>query len=82
MYKYNISKSASNSEFKNICDIIEKTIKDIKSEKPIVDVDGSVIKIYSRSDLSIKVYNDYEVDAVYVDSDIDLSSILKDKQIA
>ncbi len=76
MYKYNISKSASNRTFKNICDIIEKTIKNIKTEKPIVDVDGAVIKIYNRGNLSIKIYNDYEVDAVYIDSDIDLSSIL------
>lgn len=81
MYEYNISKFASNRAFKNICDIIEKTIKNINTEKPIVDVDGLVIKIYSSGNLSIKVYNDYEVDAVYIDSDIDLSSILQDMYI-
>lgn len=44
-------------------------------------MDGSIIEIYTIGNLNIKVYNDYEVDAVYVDSDIDLGSVLKDKQI-
>ena len=82
MFKYNISKHASNSKFKSVCGKIEGAMKDFKHEEPIIDVDGSVIKIYSKEKLKIKIYNDYEVDAVYVDSDVDLTSVLKDEQIS
>lgn len=33
------------------------------------------IQIYTDGSKNIKVYNDYEVDAVYIDSDIDLSKV-------
>lgn len=45
-------------------------------KKPlIIDVDGSIVQIYTDGSKNINVYNDYEVDAVYIDSDIDLSKV-------
>ena len=35
------------------------------------------MKIYKNSDDSIKVFNDYEVDAVWIESTINLDRVLK-----
>ena len=57
--------------------MIESKAKDIKKEKNLEDVDGTLIRIYITPSGKIKVYNDYEVDAVYVDSDVKLDHIIK-----
>lgn len=75
MYTYNISKKADQIAFKHACNLIENQIEKLKKEKLLTDVDGTEIQIYSAPDGKIKVFNDYEVDAVYVDSEVDLSSI-------
>ena len=76
MFTYNISKTASSKEFKSACSAIESKLKGIKKEDLVTDVDGTQIQIYDTLDGKIKVFNDYEVDAVYADSEVDLSDIL------
>jgi hypothetical protein len=76
MFTYNISKNADVKEFKRVCSIIESNIKEAKKEKPLMDVDGTIVQIYDTKDGKIKVYNDYDVDAVYVDAEVNLSAIL------
>ena len=76
MFSYNISKNADNKAFKDVCEKIKKIGDNLTKEEPIVDVDGSVIQTYTKDDKKIKVYNDYEVDAVYIDSEIDLKGII------
>jgi hypothetical protein len=78
MYSYNIAKEADKKAFNNICAVIEANHKGIKKEQLLVDVDGSQIQIYNSPDGKIKVYNDYEVDAVYIDSDIDLKGVINE----
>lgn len=74
MFSYNISTSADNTFFLNACKKIEKQIKNIKKEQDIIDVDGSIIRKYVTFDMkTIKVFNDYDVDAVYVDSEVELA---------
>lgn len=75
MFSYNVFKSASNEEFKKVCKKIEK-ISGIKKEQPIIDVDGSIIQIYWQDSKKITVYNDYEIGAVYINSDIELGGFL------
>lgn len=75
MFKYNIHKEADNSKFEEACKKIENSIKDLNVEKPLIDVDGSVIQIYSSGNDKIKVYNDYEVDAVYIDSEVNIDEL-------
>lgn len=75
MYSYNVAKSVDKEAFNKACADIESQFRDIEKEKLLVDVDGTQIQIYSKGSSRIKVYNDYEVDAVYVDSEISLSSI-------
>lgn len=72
MNSYTISKVADNNKFREACDVIEKTIKHLNKSDILIDVDGSLLQKYSSQNASIKVYNDYDVDAVYVDSDISI----------
>ena len=76
VFSYNIAKTADSEAFKKICNTIDSKMKDNKKEQLLVDVDGTQIQIYNSSAGKIKVYNDYEVDAVYIDSDMDLSNII------
>jgi hypothetical protein len=76
MLSYNIAKNADKKAFDNICTLIESKVTDIKKEELLEDVDGTQIQIYNAPGGKIKIYNDYEVDAVYVDSEVDLKNIL------
>lgn len=76
MLSYNIAKNADKKAFERTCTLIEAKVKGIKKDKVLEDVDGTQIQIYNAPGGKIKVYNDYEVDAVYVDSDIDLKNII------
>ena len=76
MFSYNISPNADKKAFTNICALIEREFKYIRDSRCLTDVDGTQIQIYDTITGDIKVYNDYEVDAVYVESEIDLSNIL------
>ena len=76
MFTYNISKVADNKAFRNACAAIEAKVNGITKEELLADVDGSLIQIYNTPDGSIKVFNDYEVDAVYADSEVNLSKVL------
>jgi len=75
MYSYTVSKTANNKEFLKACHLIESNFKGISKKNVLIDVDGSAIQVYHKNDSKIKVYNDYEVDAVYVDSEIELKNI-------
>ncbi len=41
-------------------------------KKTVINISGDNIR---KTNKNINVYNDYEVDAVYIDSDIDLSKV-------
>lgn len=75
MYSYTIAKTASEAVFQNVCKLIEAHFKGISKERILEDVDGSTIRIYHTGTATIKVYNDYEVDAVYIDSEIELKDM-------
>lgn len=77
MFKYTVAKEADNKAFLSACNKIENQIHPLKKETPLVDVDGSVIQVYYCKNKKIKVLNDYEVDAVYIRSEKDLSDLFK-----
>jgi hypothetical protein len=56
---------------------IEEYNVKFSSEKPLIDVDGSIIQIYYDDVKKVEVYNDYEIDAVYVNSDFNLDDLFK-----
>ena len=72
MFSYNIAKTADPKAFEKACAMIEAGIKNLSKEELLEDVDGTQIQIYTTPEGKIKVFNDYEVDAVYADSDFDL----------
>ena len=76
MFSYTIAKNADRKAFDRTCALIESNVKDIKKEKVLEDVDGTLIQIYHTPNGKIKVCNDYDVDAVYVDSDANLDHII------
>ena len=76
MFSYNIAKSFSEKAFADACSKIESHVQGFRKEKLLEDFDGTKIQIYNTPDGKIKVYNDFEVDAVYVDSEVNLSDVL------
>lgn len=48
----------------------------LRKERLLEDVDETQIQIYHGSSGEIKVVNDYEVDAVYVDSEVSLDGFI------
>ena len=77
MYSYNISEMANKKDFEKACRAIEKEVKVTVKESLLEDVDGTLIQIYHTNEGKIKVFNDYEVDAVYVDSEMKINSFEK-----
>jgi hypothetical protein len=61
--------------FLKICSLIENHVSEITKEKILIDVDGSCFQRYRTPQGIIMVSNDFEVYALYVDSDIDLTNI-------
>ena len=74
MFNYTVAKEADNKAFLNACAKIEKEVKPLKKEKLLVDVDGSLIQVYYTDNKKIKVLNDYEIDAVYIEAEKELSN--------
>lgn len=74
MFSYNVYEEANNAEFEKACNLIEKHFL-VEKQLPLIDVDGSIIQEYISDNGVIKVFNDYEVGAVYIDSDLKLNDI-------
>lgn len=72
MFSYTVKKNASEEAFEKTCRAIESNFKEIEKDTLLEDVDGTTIQVYHNGVENIKVCNDYEVDAVYVDSDVEL----------
>ena len=75
MYSYTLANQIDSAVFFDACDTIEKIEGVRKDGTKLVDVDGSLIQKYKSGNNGIKVFCDCLVDAVYVDSDIDLDHV-------
>ncbi len=75
MFDYNIFPDNSSSEFEKACQKIEHEFPKADKKKILVDVDGTTIQTYSYNGNDIDVYNDYDIGAVFVKSEIALNSI-------
>lgn len=74
-YDYTIYPENSPKKFKETCKIIEGKYPNATKSKLIVDVDGSTIQTYTENGKDIDIYDDYDVGAVYVKSEINLDTI-------
>ena len=81
-FDYNVCKNNNPDEFIRICKLIEQGISSLKKEKLLVDVDGSTIQVYEKNGNEIIVYDDYDIGAVYIEADMDLSEILNNIEIS
>lgn len=75
MFDYTILPYADDKIFNKALNLFESKFPDVQKEELLVDVDNTAIQIYVNQGQRIKFYNDYEVGAVYIESDIDLSDI-------
>ena len=73
-YDYTICKDNSPQRFREACARISGAFPEAQ-KKLLIDVDGSTIQAFTADGLSIRVYDDYEIGAVFVTSDVNLASI-------
>lgn len=72
MFEYVICNQASKEIFDKQCEALEKNITNIKKGGLIQDVDSSLLQYYYYDEKRIIVYNDEDIGAVFVKSEIDL----------
>lgn len=72
MFEYSICNKADNDIFAKQCSALENRIPNLIKEKLLNDVDGSRTQIYSLNGKKVSVHNSYYIDAVYVQSEIEL----------
>lgn len=77
MFDYTIYPDNSQEQFRIVCDKIERAYPRAKKEQLLVDVDGTTIQTYYESNKKINVYDDYDVGAVFVISELDLKSLFQ-----
>lgn len=75
MFDYTVSKDNSPAIFADACNRIRESFPDYIPNPLLVDVDGSTIQVFYKNGASIKVYDDYDIGAVFVISDIDLNNL-------
>ncbi|MGN1085398.1 MAG: hypothetical protein ACI4Q5_00040 [Porcipelethomonas sp.] len=80
MYKYDYTIYPENNPkiFKQICAEIEKAFPNALKKKLLIDVDGSTIQTFTENGKDIDVYDDYDVGAVFVKSEINLDWVFPD----
>ena len=74
-YTYNVKPNNDQKAFKSICKLIERHFSNATKEQLLIDVDGSTIQNYYYLGKKIRVLDDYDVGAVWVDSEVDLSGV-------
>ena len=72
MFNYTICNCADDILFKKQCQAIEQKFPKLNKKILLIDVDGTSIQEYEHSMGKIRVTNDQQVDALYVQSDFDL----------
>lgn len=72
-YDYTIHTENSPQKFKAACELISEKFPDAHKSDLLVDVDGTTIQTFVYNDKDIDVYDDYDVGAVYVKSQIPLN---------
>ena len=75
MFDYNIFPNNNPLEFKKACEKIEQAFPEANKKALLTDVDGTTIQTYTCNGKDIDVYDDYDVGAVFIKSEIDLTLI-------
>lgn len=75
MFDFTVYKDNSLTEFEKACATFEKEYPQAKKNDVLIDVDGTVIQSYETDGGETTFYDDYEIGAVYLKSDLDLSRV-------
>lgn len=75
MFTYTVYKNNSAEKFKEACAMLEIHYNKADKDKLLTDVDGTQIQVYHTNGNEIIVFNDIEIGAVYIKSQVDLSDI-------
>ncbi|MGN1143371.1 MAG: hypothetical protein ACI4SU_02305 [Anaerovoracaceae bacterium] len=75
MFEYNIHNENSTEIFKETCDRVEIAFPNAKKSRVFVDVDGSTIQTFTQDGKDIDIFDDYDVGAVFIKSEIELNNI-------
>ena len=73
-YDYTVNPENSSETFRDLCDKIAQEYPTFRREELLIDIDGSTIQVFSENGKEIVVYDDYDVGAVFVVSDVDMSN--------
>ncbi len=71
-YSYNICDQYAPDLFERQCKALENKIPGLTKKDLLVDVDGSSIQIYFLNGCELNVVNDYEVGALFINSNFDI----------
>ena len=82
MYTYNISHEADSEVFRSVCKTTEEAYPAARKMEMLIDVDGTEIQDYYVDGCRIRVQNDMEVGAVYVETELDLGDLFDSFQNA
>ena len=74
MFEYNVFPNNSTFEFEKACQKIEYEFPKADKKKMLIDVDGTTIQTYTYNGKESDVYNDDDVGAVFIKSEIALNS--------
>ena len=81
MYDCTLCRDNSPDAFDKACEIIDKAFPNAQKCKLLIDVDGSTYQAYTVNGAKITILDDYDVGAVYIQADIDLSYLSLKKTI-
>ena len=74
MFDYNLFDKINEKVYNDTVTLIEKEFPYYYKERELIDVDSTRIQVFSKDGKSvIKVFNDTNIGAVYINSEIDLS---------
>ena|GEM_PF-237564 len=80
MYKYNICTAADKEIFERQCRALEMHIPGMEKLKRLQDVDGTEIQNYLLRGKPISVHNDMQIDAVYIESGVNIEPFFQQKK--
>lgn len=72
MFEYSICNVADEEIFKKQCEALKKHIPNIQQKRIVRDVDNSLICMFNLNGKELNLYNDNNINAVYINSEFDL----------
>lgn len=72
MFDYTLFNENNPDKFKAACEKVSKAFPNAKKHGLLIDVDGTTIQTFTVDGKDIDIYDDYDVGAVFVKSQVNL----------